>query len=45
MVILDNVMSLIVGVMKGRGAMQRTMPLVLGITYSQIWLDRHRPPR
>ena len=41
-VILDNVMSLIAGVMKEEEPWQQTLPLVLGITAlgkAQIWLD------
>jgi hypothetical protein len=41
-VILDNVMSLIAGVMKEEEPWQQTLPLVLGITElgkAQIWLD------
>jgi hypothetical protein len=41
-VILDNVMSLISGVMKEEETWQQTLPLVLGITAlgkAQIWLD------
>jgi hypothetical protein len=42
LVILDNVMSLIAGVMKEEEPWQQTLPLVLGITAlskAQIWLD------
>ena len=41
-VVLDNVMSLIAGVMKDEEPWQQTLPLVLGITAlgkAQIWLD------
>jgi hypothetical protein len=41
-VLLDNVMSLIAGVMKEEEPWQQTLPLVLGITAlgkAQIWLD------
>jgi hypothetical protein len=41
-VVLDNVMSLIAGVMKEEEPWQQTLPLVLGITAlgkAQIWLD------